>query len=155
MLFRSPSSFTSTSSPRAGTLRPGNSRSSFQKRFARASDHYDRAWQRLQHNLIAAKTSLCTNCPRESADDRALLSSFLLGSEKTRTQKEGRTWQTRCMTFTLSRISSRYGRTPTPIFRSCNMPKRSAQSCSRKKISHQAMNFIACRDRKVVLSITV
>src|SRR6202030_3262409 len=37
---RTPSSFTSTSFPRAGTLRPGNSRSSFQKRFARASDRY-------------------------------------------------------------------------------------------------------------------
>ena len=39
-----PSSFTSTSSPRAGTSRPGNSRSSFQKRFARASDRCGRAF---------------------------------------------------------------------------------------------------------------
>jgi hypothetical protein len=36
---RIPSSSTTTSSTKAGTLRPGNSRNSFQKRFARGSDH--------------------------------------------------------------------------------------------------------------------
>jgi enoyl-CoA hydratase/carnithine racemase len=40
------SSLTSTSSARAGTLRPGNSRSSFQKRFARASDRCGRIFTR-------------------------------------------------------------------------------------------------------------
>jgi hypothetical protein len=34
-----PNSSITTSSTKAGTLRPGNSRNSFQKRFARASDH--------------------------------------------------------------------------------------------------------------------
>jgi hypothetical protein len=64
------------------TLRPGNSRSSFQKRFGRASDHYDRAWQRLPHNLIAAKTTLVCTLPQESADDRALPSSPQLDKKK-------------------------------------------------------------------------
>src|ERR1700721_1535167 len=84
-----PSSFTSTSSPRAGTLRPGNSRGSFQKRFVQASDHCDRAWQRLPHNLIAAKTGLVCTLPQESADDRALLSSPELDSEKTNAKRKG------------------------------------------------------------------
>src|SRR5262249_14509123 len=34
-----PNSSITTSSIKAGTLRPGNSRNSFQKRFGRASDH--------------------------------------------------------------------------------------------------------------------
>src|SRR6266446_3627353 len=42
---RIPNSSTTTSSTRAATLRPGNSRNSFQKRFARASDHCARAKQ--------------------------------------------------------------------------------------------------------------
>src|SRR5208282_6560309 len=95
---RTPSLFTSTSSPRAATLRPGNSRSSFQKNFARASDHYDRVWQGLQHNLIAAKTSLVCALPQESPDDRALLfASTTYRKNKFETQREEGTWRIRRM----------------------------------------------------------
>src|ERR1700722_2426439 len=77
-----PNSFTSTISPRAGTLRPLSSRNSFQKRFARASGRCDRAWQRLPHNLISANTGLVCTLPQESADDRALLFRLDLDIEK-------------------------------------------------------------------------
>src|SRR5271156_1442128 len=45
---RTTNSFITTGSTKAGTMRPGNSRNSFQKRFARASDRCDhrrRNWQ--------------------------------------------------------------------------------------------------------------
>jgi hypothetical protein len=47
------SSFTSTSSLRAGTLRPRNSQSSFQKRFARASDRCGRIFAREEEMRYA------------------------------------------------------------------------------------------------------
>ena len=48
----------------------------------RDSDYCGQAWQRLPHDLIAARTSLVRALHQESADDRALLSSPQLDSEK-------------------------------------------------------------------------